>query len=73
MSAKDVKTTSHSPDLLRRQEPLPEQCPKPAHEDPQAAQRVAILLASPSYREADSDTDFLRPPTRAGLGSNSTI
>lgn len=47
------------PDPLRRREPLPEERPKPVDDDPQAAQRVAALLASPAYREADSDIDFL--------------
>ncbi len=50
---------SRPADPLRRREPLPEQHPKPTHEDPQAAARVAALLASPAYREADSDFDFL--------------
>ncbi|KAF2988962.1 LOG family protein [Methylocystis sp. MJC1] len=47
------------PDPFRRREPLPEERPKPVDDDPQAAQRVATLLASPAYREADSDIDFL--------------
>lgn len=50
----------------RRHEPLPEQRPKPLQEDPQAAQRVAALLASPSYREADSDLDFLNSAEARG-------
>lgn len=47
------------PDPFRRREPLPEERPKPVDDDPEAARRVAALLASPAYREADSDTDFL--------------
>lgn len=47
------------PDPLRRREPLPEERPRAVDDDPQAAQRVATLLASPAYREADSDIDFL--------------
>lgn len=43
----------------RRHEPLPDERPKPLWEDSGAAQRVAALLASPAYREANSDTDFL--------------
>jgi uncharacterized protein (TIGR00730 family) len=42
-----------------RSRPLPERSPKPAHEDPAAPGRVAAILASPSYREADRDLDFL--------------
>ena len=45
---------------------LPGQRPKPAAEDPGAPQRVQALLASPSYRQADEDVDFLnRDETRA--------
>jgi uncharacterized protein (TIGR00730 family) len=43
----------------RRREPLPGCQPKPADEDPEAPRRVAEILASPSYREADRDVDFL--------------
>ncbi len=42
-----------------RVQPLPESRPKPVHEDPAAAARVAAILASPSYRPADRDPDFL--------------
>ncbi len=49
----------------RRREPLPEQRPKPAEEDPDAPRRLKAILASPSYREADQDGDFLtRDDTR---------
>ena len=47
------------PDPVLRREPLPDERPKPVHDDPDAARRVARLLNSPSYREADSDIDFL--------------
>jgi uncharacterized protein (TIGR00730 family) len=43
----------------RRFEPLPWQTPKAAHEDPDALRRVEEILASPSYRRADQDVDFL--------------
>ncbi len=43
----------------RRREPLPWCQPKPADEDPDAPRRVAEILASPSYRHADEDVDFL--------------
>lgn len=43
----------------RRAEPLPWQHPKPAHDDPEALRRVQTILASPSYRRADQDVDFL--------------
>ena len=64
-----MKPTDHGPDeplkppslasTRPRAEPLPEFSPKPAHEDPAAPDRVAAILASPSYRPADHDSDFL--------------
>ena len=42
-----------------RRKPLPVQSPKSPTEDPSAPARVAALLASPSYRAADKDPDFL--------------
>jgi len=53
------------PHPRRRQEPLPEQKPKPAREDPDAERHVQAILESPSYRQADEDPDFLHlEPTR---------
>jgi uncharacterized protein (TIGR00730 family) len=51
--------TPEPPDPLLRREPLPDERPKSVHDDPEAARRVATLLASASYREADADIDFL--------------
>ncbi len=42
-----------------REMPLPTDRPKPAAEDPQAPRRLQAILASPSYRPADDDADFL--------------
>jgi uncharacterized protein (TIGR00730 family) len=39
--------------------PLPEQSPKPAHDDPTAPDRVAAIVANPSYLAADRDPQFL--------------
>jgi len=50
-----------------RREPLPWQEPKPAEDDPGAPERVRRLLASPSYRRADSDTDFLNSDATRGV------
>ncbi len=47
------------PDPRLRQEPLPDFQPKPAEEDPGAPERIATILASPTYRSADDDPDFL--------------
>ena len=51
----------------RRAQPLPESAPKPAHEDPAAPGRVAAILASPSYRPADRDPDFLEWDSVRGM------
>jgi hypothetical protein len=48
------------PHPRRRREPLPSQQPKPTEEDADAPRRVAEILASPSYRQADQDVDFLK-------------
>ncbi|WP_022949073.1 LOG family protein [Methylohalobius crimeensis] len=44
---------------LQRVEPLPWQTPKPPEEDPEAPRRVQRILASPSYRPAVRDVEFL--------------
>jgi uncharacterized protein (TIGR00730 family) len=46
-------------DAPPRREPLPWEEPKPALDDPEAPVRVRELLASPTYRQADKDLDFL--------------
>jgi uncharacterized protein (TIGR00730 family) len=50
-----------------RREPLPGHRPKPAEEDPDAPRRVETILASPSYRQADQDVDFLNRDDTRGL------
>ena len=52
---------------LSRHEPLPWQEPKPAEDDPGAPARVRRLLASPTYRQADSDIDFLNSDSTRGV------
>jgi uncharacterized protein (TIGR00730 family) len=51
----------------QRREPLPWQAPKPAEEDPDAPRRVAAIMASPSYRQADQDVGFLNQPESRSL------
>ena len=51
---------------LKREEPLPWQCPKPPEEDPGALARVQAILANPSYRCADADLDFLAQDSMRG-------
>ena len=43
----------------RRVQPLPGHYPKGAEEDPEAPGCIDAILASPSYRRADQDIDFL--------------
>jgi hypothetical protein len=48
-----------------RLKPLPSQVPKPAAEDSEAPAALRAILESPSYRQADHDTEFLaRKATR---------
>jgi uncharacterized protein (TIGR00730 family) len=50
-----------------RREPLPWEVPKPAVDDPHAPERVRDLLASPTYRQADKDLDFLDSDDTRGV------
>lgn len=45
---------------LERKQPLPWSEPKSHQEDPNAPERVRQIMASPSYRRADCDLDFLQ-------------
>ena len=68
-SSKPVKNVriSAPPHPHKRREPLPGHQPKPAEEDPDAARRIEAILASPSYRQADQDVDFLNRDDTRGL------
>jgi hypothetical protein len=50
-----------------RREPLPWEEPKPAEDDPEAPARVRERLASATYRQADSDVDFLNGEETRGV------
>jgi len=50
-----------------RNEPLPWQQPKASAEDPEAERRVRAILASPSYRQADADGDFMLSDETRGV------
>ena len=50
-----VVPTPACPD--KRREPLPWQMPKSLEDDPQA--QVQAIIASPGYRQADQDVEFL--------------
>jgi uncharacterized protein (TIGR00730 family) len=47
------------PHPQQRREPLPWHRPKPADEDPRAPQAVAAIRASPTYRLAEQDAEFI--------------
>jgi uncharacterized protein (TIGR00730 family) len=51
----------------KRREPLPWQQPKPSEEDAEAMRRVKTILESPSYRQADSDIEFLNLDQTRGV------
>jgi hypothetical protein len=55
------------PHPQRRRQPLPEQAPKDASDDPGAPAAIQAILNSPSYREADRDIDFLQEDESRGL------
>jgi uncharacterized protein (TIGR00730 family) len=58
------------PDPHYRREPLPECHPKTGEEDPNAPERIRLLLSSPSYKRADQDVDFLERDEARGLRLN---
>ena len=51
----------------QRREPLPSQTLKSTEDDPDALQRVASIIASPTYRQADADLSFLNEPESRGV------
>ncbi len=50
-----------------RREPLPGHQPKPHEDDALAPKALETILASPSYREADRDTEFLQRDGTRGV------
>jgi hypothetical protein len=52
---------------VNRRERLPWQLPKAIEEDAEAARRVQAILKSPSYRPADTDTEFLAEEDLRGV------
>jgi hypothetical protein len=51
----------------KRRRPLPDQRPNPSADDPAAPAQVEAILASPSYRRADRDPDFLQRADMRGV------
>jgi uncharacterized protein (TIGR00730 family) len=66
-SSRHAKGAPHAAHPRQRREPLPEQRPKPPEEDPNAPRRIAAIVASPSYRQADQDVDFLNRNDTRGV------
>jgi hypothetical protein len=62
-----MKGIPRPPHPRRRRKPLPWCRPKPPREDPHAPRRLAAILASPSYREAEDDADFLKQDEQRGV------
>lgn len=61
------KPTPPAAEPGERREPLPWQHPKEREDDPDAPARVQALLASPSYREAEKDAEFLNLDATRGI------
>jgi uncharacterized protein (TIGR00730 family) len=55
------------PPADERQRSLPGEHPKSLHDDPEAAEALARILASDSYREASADLGFLNEDLTRGL------
>ena len=55
------------PHPQKRRQPLPEQAPKDASDDPGGPAAIQAILNSPAYREADQDIDFLQEEESRGL------
>ena len=55
-----------APPAPERREPLPGRNPKPPADDPAARARLDAIMASPSYRIAIEDGDFLESPAARG-------
>lgn len=51
----------------QRKTALPGQRPKPAEDDPMAAQAIRAIVAHSSYREADRDVEFLNQDDTRGV------
>ena len=67
MSTRGTNRVPAPPHPAERRQLLPGCAPKPPSEDPSAPEAVRKILASPAYRQADEDTDFLQAPETRGL------
>jgi uncharacterized protein (TIGR00730 family) len=62
-----VKSMPSPPHVAERLQSLPGHTPKSPSDDPTAVDGVRRILASPSYRQADEDLDFLQEAETRGL------
>lgn len=67
MARRPVPHVPPPPHRRQRRERLPWERPKPGAEDPRAPERVARILASPTYRLAEEDPEFLGLPETRGV------
>src|SRR5438045_1479060 len=56
-----------TPPSEKRRRPLPDHRPNPSADDPAAPARIEAVIASPSYRRADRDPDFLQRADMRGV------
>jgi uncharacterized protein (TIGR00730 family) len=63
----DNREVPNPPHPVDRREPLPTERPKPLQDDPAAHERTLKILASPSYRQADQDVEFLNQNDTRGI------
>ena len=63
----DKPSIPQPPHPHRRRDPLPWQTPKPAEDDVDAPRRIQEILNNPSYREADTDVEFLNTDATRGV------
>ena len=66
-SANGKKQPHSPPHPATRRQSLPGAHPKPTSDDPGAPDALRRILASPTYREADEDLDFLQEEETRGL------
>ena len=66
-TAEQRPRSAQIPHPKERRQPLPEEHPKPAQEDAGAPDAVKKIIASPSYRQADDDLDFVHQEETRGI------
>ena len=67
MTGKTHGNSPPPPDPRKRRQPLPEQVPKDASDDPHASAAIRAIVENPSYRQAERDLDFLQEDVSRGV------